>query len=156
MRAQEALECIAKEYESNQDSWRIIAGHDVAGLYTIYALHGDFFWTIKYPKHGMNGVAERGKLENDELIRSISDDPAGYGLRLMSRHLFELLLRNRAKPDTKAITAKQMLENAKTGQMMVVGPVLHAPVIKTIDAAQRELEAKLNRQLDDLTNGMYA
>ena len=74
----------------------------------------------------------------------------------MSRHLFELLLRNRAKPDTKAITAKQMLENAKTGQMMVVGPVLHAPVIKPIDAAQRELEAKLNRQLDDLTNGMYA
>ncbi len=159
--ASEAFEEIEHEYEQHPEGWRLYIGLDSGRQATVYAFHGDCAWTIKYPKFGMNGLAGKVKVEEDELIREIAEDPMSFGLRIITRHVFEMLMqqgREKVTKQVKPVSAKEVGKGAEdsNNRGFMSGPFTHAQSpIAPISASQRDLEQKLKESLKHLTDGMY-
>lgn len=159
--ASEAFEEIQREYEQHPEGWRMYAGFDSGSQATVYAFHGDYAWTIKYPKYGMNGLAGKVKIEEDELIRQIAEDPMSFGLRILTNRMFCVLLkrgREKVAKQLKPVSVKEVQEGAKdeNNHGFMTGPFtsVQSP-IAPISKSQRDLEKKLTHDLEYLTDGMY-
>ncbi len=159
--ASEAFEEIQREYELHHEGWRLYAGFDSGGQATVYAFHSDYAWTIKYPKYGMNGLAGKVKIEEDELIREIAENPMSFGLRIITNHMLEVLMKQGKKEVTKQVrpvSAREVQEGAKDENNcgILFGPAtLPSSPIAPISRSQIVLEQKLKKDLEHLTDGMY-
>jgi hypothetical protein len=158
-----AMNAINKEYDAHPEGWRVLMGKDSEGYATVYCLHNDHGWTLKFPKYGMNGLADKFKIEEDELVQDIINDPYSFGFRIVSEHMFSILLKQggdavRYSKDSRPLSEKEICERANEG---FVSGVLSGPVIMTespiapISAAQVALEQKLKKNIEHLTDGMY-
>lgn len=156
MRPDEALGAINHEYNLHPNGWRIYAGADGAGCTTLYVFHNGGAWTIKYSRFGMNGVAGKVKIEEDDLVQEIAEDPMAYGLRMMTAHMFEILLRQGREEELKPVAESTVRETAP--EDILSGPVLVHNIsspIGPISASQGPLEERLQQELGRLAEGMY-
>jgi hypothetical protein len=152
--AQEALDEIWQEYDACPEGWRLYVGIDSKEQFTVYAFHADYAWTIKFPQYGLNGLAEKVKIEEDELIQDINTDPDSFGLRMMSQRLFRKLLKENKVGGVKPVSRTEILE--KKPQGLATGPITKfSSPIAPISQSQIALENKLNKELNKLTDGMY-
>jgi len=161
--AAEALLEIEREYDMRPEGWRFYAGFDKSELPTLYIFHNEYAWTIKFPKYGMNGLAEKVKIEEDELIQSIADDPMSFGLRIVNPCAFMGLMRKIKKKESLSGEQKHALKPVSRKQAMeqrrgcLTGPYMQ-PItspIAPISASQVDLEIRLKKELKHLTDGMY-
>ena len=158
----EVLEEIEREYNMHPDGWRIYTGIDKTQFPTIYVFHKDYAWTLKFPIFGMNGLADKVKIEEDKLISSVANDPVSCGLRQITIRMFGTLmnkmrkerLNKKQKEMLMPVSVKEIMEN-RPGQILR-GPYYSATSpIAPISTSQVELEAKLKKELAHLTDGMY-
>lgn len=158
----EALKEIEREYNTHPDGWCVYTGIDKTQFPTVYVFHKDYAWTLKFPLFGMNGLADKVKIEEDELISNVAGNPASYGLRQITFHKFSILM-NKMRKEELNKKQKEMLRPVSVKEIMENLPrkILCCPYYSTtspiapISASQVELEAKLKRELAHLTDGMY-
>ena len=153
--AYEALDEIWQEYDANPEGWRICTGDDKKKQFTVYAFHGDYAWTIKFPQYGLNGLAEKVKIEEDELIQDILNDPKSFGLRITSPQIFEKLLREGRVKEAKPVSSREIMERFPCDIFFGPMKIFRGSPIAPISQSQIALENKLNRELNKLTDGMY-
>ena len=155
--ASEISDAINREYDKDPKGWRIYVGPDQQGQLTVYAFHQDVYWTIKYPQFGMNGVGDRGKIEESKFIEELASDPESSGLRMITSHLFQLYLRRGEKEMIKPVSGKDICKELRHKKSVSIlrGPILTSNRLAPIIPSQNDLEARLDRQLRHLTDGMY-
>lgn len=158
----EALDDIEREYNTHPDGWRIYTGTDKEQFLTIYVFHNDYAWTLKFPRFGMNGLADKVKIEEDELISDVVNDPVSCGLRQVTFHMFNILMNKMRKDELnkkqremlRPVSAKEIMENRP--KQIIRGPYYGATSsIAPISASQIELEIRLKKEIARLTDGMY-